>query len=134
MTKNYSEPTELCYDIVGVAMNLQNRLGVDHAEDVYDPMFLAELRKAGFKVTNKPKIKVSDSFGKVIKEYRPDFRVSRNGISVLVEIKADPDGLRSSHERQVGAYLHVSPKDRLAQLINFAVHPLQHKNISRKKS
>lgn len=133
MTKTYSKTTNLCYAIVGVAMHLQNRLGVDHSEDVYDPMYLADLRKAGFKVTDKPRLEVIDAFGEVIKVYRPDFRVSRNGISVLVEIKSDPDGLRSSYDRQAGAYLHVSPKDRVALLINFAIKPLQHKIISRKK-
>ncbi len=133
MTKNYSIFSTICYDINGVAMRLQDRLGVDHGEDIYDQMYLADLKQEGFKVTNKPKLKIVDADGKVVKVYRPDFQVRRNGISVLVEIKADPDGLRSSYLRQARAYLSVSEKDRAVLLINFAVKPLQREIIHRSK-
>jgi len=133
MTKKYSKLSKLCYRINGVAMELQNRIGVDHAEDVYDSMYLADLQKAGFEVMDKPRLEVVDANGEVIKVYRPDFRVASNGISVLVEIKADPNGLLASYERKARAYLSVSKQDKVIMLINFAVYPLQHITISRKK-
>ncbi len=133
MAKKFSKLTNLCYEINGVAMDLQNRLDVDHAEDVYDRLFLAELELAGFKVTDKPKLKITDANKYIIKVYQPDFRVRRNGISVLVEIKADPDGLMPSYERKAWAYLSVSKQDRAILLINFAVKPLQWKRLERGK-
>jgi len=133
MNKKYSKLTTLCYDINGVAMRLQDRLGVNHGEDIYDQMYLADMQQAGFKVINKPKLKIVNADGKVVKVYRPDFQVRRNDICVLVEIKANPDGLRSSYLRQARAYLSVSKKDRAVLLINFAVKPLQREIIHRSK-
>ncbi len=108
------------YDIIHVAIAVQDRLGTAHAETVYHQSLLAALRKAGFTVQDQPELQLTDVDGKVIKSYRPDLHVQRGGISVIVEIKADPAGLQDSHIRQAKSYLSTDNEARAAILINFA--------------
>ena len=117
--KNYAPITELRFKIVGVAIKTLDRLGIAHSEEVYDSIFRVDLEKAGFDVTNKPKLLLKDANGKVVKTYLPDLRVRHKGLSVLVELKADPQGLQASHKRQAEAYLSSSQKDQAVFLINF---------------
>lgn len=75
---------------------------------------------------------LKDAFGKVVKNYRPDLRVCREEISVLVELKADPCGIQKSHQRQAQAYLSVAKQDQAVLLINFARNPLEYQDVFRK--
>jgi len=121
--------SDLLYDLRGVAIREQDRLGTAHQEIVYHRALEAALRRAGFRVRSKPAISVRDAFGRVIQRYQPDLLVSRDGLTVLVEVKADPNGLQVAHRRQVQAYLSVLPKVSVALLINFARRDPARKNV-----
>lgn len=122
----------LRYDIFGVAMRLQDDLSTAHTEDVYHKALAARLRKDGFQVQVTPPLHVRDAVGKIIKTYRPDLRVQRDGITVLVELKAESGGLQASHRRQSKAYLSVDKDARAVLLINFGRKPLERDVIYRK--
>jgi GxxExxY protein len=120
MKHEITEFSSFRFDIIHVAIALQDRLGTAHAEKVYHRTLLAALRKAGFKVQDQPELKLADAYGKVIQRYRPDLRVQRGEFSIFVEIKADPNGLQESYIRQAKSYLSTSQADRATMLINFA--------------
>ena len=122
----------LRYDIFGVAMRLQDALSTAHPEDVYHKALAARLRKDGFQVQVTPPLHVRDASGNIIKTYRPDLRVQRDGIVVLVELKAETGKLQPSHKRQAKAYLSVDKEARAALLINFGRKPLERAVIYRK--
>jgi GxxExxY protein len=134
MNESMSALNDTLYNLIGEAITIQKELGDAHQEIVYHKMLLTRLRKAGYKVEDRPKIKIHDEAGNVIKTYRPDIRVKDEDVHVLIEIKADPGGLQSSHHRQVRAYLSVSPDDQAGLLINFGEWPLGQERIYPKRN
>jgi GxxExxY protein len=112
--------SNLRFAVIGIAMKLQNRLGTAHKEQVYHKMFLAELQQAGYSVESEPQLQIRTATGDVAATYRPDFRLVHEAATLLIEIKADPDGLQTSHRRQAQAYLSVDQDARAVLLINFA--------------
>jgi GxxExxY protein len=95
-------------------------MGRTHVEQKYHDLFLKNLRIAGFKVENKPKIIVRDDEGKKVFHYEPDLRVKRNGLTILVELKADESGIIKPHRKQAMSYLSVAPNAQAILIINFA--------------
>lgn len=120
MKKNYSPLTKMKYDIIGVSKGLYYRFGPDHQEELYDADFPVALEEAGFEVIDKPKIEVLNARGEHLKFYYPDFRVRKDDMQMLVELKADPKGILQSYIRQARAYLRVSKEDAAILIINFA--------------
>ncbi len=133
MNETMTALNDTLYNLVGEAITIQKGLGDAHQEIVYHKMLLTRLRKAGYKVDDRPKVKIRDEAGKVIKTYRPDIRAKDGDVHVLIEIKADPGGLQPSHRRQVRAYLSVSPDDQAGLLINFGEWPLGQERIYPKR-
>ena len=121
MKKNsYSPLTKMKYEIVGVAIDIFDKLGPDHQEELYDGDFLVALEVAGFEVTNKPEIEILNTRNEHLKFYYPDLRVQKDDMLMLTELKADPKGIQPSQMRKARAYLKVSPKDQAILVINFA--------------
>lgn len=118
--QKFSPLTNMKYAIIGVAKAMYYRLGPDHQEDIYDGDCPASFEEAGFRVEIKPIIQLLDVRGKVIKTYIPDFRVTRGGMSMLIELKADPKGIQGSYVRKARSYLRASEKDQAIVIINFA--------------
>ena len=127
---DFSPFAKLRFDVIGLAMKVQNRLGRDHAERVYHQAFLTDLRNAGYAVEDRPAVRLPDANGKTIATYIPDMRLTRDGITVLLEIKSDPGGLQESHRRQARAYLSADKTSRAVLLINFGSN---HRNASGKR-
>ena len=132
MARSHSPFARLRYDIFGVAMKVQDALGTAHEEKVYHRALQAALQQAGFQVRFTPRYLLRDVTGRVIATYYPDLEVTRDGITVLVELKADPQGLQPSHRRQARAYLSVARRARAVLLINFAQRPLEREVVFRK--
>ncbi len=132
MASSLSPFARLRYDIFGTAMKVQDALGTAHEEKVYHRALQAALQQAGFRVRFTPRYLVRDTIGRVIATYYPDLEVSRDGITVLVELKAEPQGLQPSHSRQAKAYLSVARRARAVLLVNFARRPLERDVIFRK--
>ena len=121
MKKNYSPLSQLRYDIVEIAKDLQKEFGVTHQERRYHSTFFDNLQSAAFRVENKPKLVVKGKSGKQLFHYEPDLYVRRDGLSLLVELKADDGGLSPAHIQQAKSYLSVAPKqDKGIFLMNFA--------------
>lgn len=132
MTLQRSELSQMLFDLRGIAMRIQNKFRAGHEEAVYHRLLLAALQKAGFSVETKPRLEVRNAYQAVVKQYYPDLRVSRNHLTGLIEVKADPDGLKPAYIRQAQAYLSVDPKSRFVLLINFAGKRLESKALFRK--
>ena len=111
---------QLRYDIIEVAKKLQNRIGTTHREQRYHELFAENLKIAGFGVEYKPKLIVKDDNGKKVFHYEPDLRVRRKGLSILLELKANDDGIGTPHQKQAKSYLSVAPKEPAILIINFA--------------
>lgn len=120
MSKEFSPLTQMKYDIIGVAKEMYHRLGPDHQEELYDADFPVSFEEAGFEVADKPKVELLDVRGNPLKSYLPDFRVIRDNMWMLVELKADPKGIQESYVRKARAYLRSSEKDQAILIINFA--------------
>ncbi|MGP8330133.1 MAG: GxxExxY protein, partial [Methanosarcinaceae archaeon] len=79
MKKNsYSPLTKMKYEIVGVAIDIFDKLGPDHQEELYDDDFLVALEVAGFEVTDKPEIEILNARNEHLKFYYPDLRVQKD--------------------------------------------------------
>jgi len=120
MSKEFAPLTQMKYDIIGVAKEMYYRLGPDHQEELYDADFPVSFEEAGFEVADKPKVELLDVRGNPLKSYLPDFRVIKDNMWMLVELKADPKGIQESYVRKARAYLRSSEKDQAILIINFA--------------
>jgi GxxExxY protein len=118
--EEYSPLTQLRYDIIEVAKKLQNKMGTTHREQRYHELFVENLKIAGFGVEYKPKLIVKDDNGKKVFHYMPDLRVRRKGLSILMELKANDDGIGKPHQKQAKSYLSVAPKEPAILIVNFA--------------
>lgn len=132
MTLQGSVLSQILFDLRGIAMRIQNQFRAGHEETVYQRLLVAALQKAGFSVETKPRLEVRETHQVVVKQSYPDLRVSRNRLTRLIEVKADPDNLKPTYIRQAQVYLSVNPKRRFVLLINFAGKQLESKALFRK--
>jgi GxxExxY protein len=118
--EQYSQLSQLRYDLIDIAKVIQNEMGITHCEKRYHDLFVANLKVAGFSVENKPKIIVKDASGKKVFHYEPDLRVRRKKLAILVELKADEDGIGKTHQKQAKSYLSVASTEPAILIINFS--------------
>ncbi len=118
----------LAYDVTGVAMKLHTALGPDHRELIYQRGMLYRLQDAGYAVDSHPVLPLNDD-GHSLVDYEGDLRVTRDGVTILIELKADPAGIQKSDFRQARAYLSVSAIDQAVLLLNFGTRSLEHKPV-----
>jgi len=119
----------LLYQVTGIAMGLHVQLGAHHDEMVYHRMLLNRLRKKGYEVEDRPRIKLLNDDGEPVKTYIPDLRVRCEGVQALIELKADAKGFQAADFDQAYAYLSVSDEDEAVQLLNFGTFSLGHERV-----
>ena len=122
----------LTYDVIGAAMEVHRRLGPWHPERVYQRALKAALERKGLRVLVEPKVALLDENGAALAVYRPDLVVRRDGLAVLVELKAEP-ALTEAHLRQVKAYLSAWRGRASGLLLNFGEPRLSWKKVWREK-
>ena len=111
---------ELSYQIVGMAMDIQNRLGSGFLEKVYENALMVLLSRAGIKAEQQAPVKVYFD-GMVIGDYYADILVDGK---IILELKV-VEKLTDVHRAQTLNYLKATGL-RLAILINFGKHRLEH--------
>ena len=126
------EHRSLIYDIIGAAIEVHRRLGPWHHERVYQRALRAALERGGLRVLAEPRVFLKDEHGEVLAVYRPDLVVRRDGLAVLVELKAEA-ALTEAHLRQVKAYLSAWRGRASGLLLNFGEPRLAWKKVWRER-
>jgi GxxExxY protein len=119
---------ELCYKIVGAAMEVHRLLGPGFLEAVYETALAAELTKKQIPFKLQDWLKVMYK-GEDVGNYKPDIIVDNK---VILEIKAT-SCLVPRHTAQALHYL-AATKLQLALLINFGASSLQFKRVVNQKN
>jgi GxxExxY protein len=114
---------ELCYRIVGAAMEVHRELGPGFLEMVYENALAREFMKRQIPFRLQDSLRVSYK-GEEVGKYRPDIIVDDK---IIIEIKA-MSTLIPRHTAQALHYL-TATKLRLALLLNFGAKSLQFKRI-----
>jgi len=110
---------ELSYQIIGMAMDIQNRLGSGFLEKVYENALMVLLSRAGIKAEQQAPVKIY-FYGVVIGDYYADILVDDK---IILELKV-ADKLTDVHRAQTLNYLKATGL-RLAILINFGKQRLE---------
>ncbi len=108
---------EITEKIIQAFYKVNNTLGHDFIEKVYENAMAVELRKMGFTVLQQKKIKVYYE-GEEVGDYESDLTVND---LVIVETKAK-ESLREEHEAQLINYLKAT-KIEVGLLMNFGKKP-----------
>ncbi len=114
---------ELSYKIVGLAMEVHNKLGFGFLEKVYENALMVLLEKNGIHAQQQVPIRVYFD-GKVVGDYYADILVDNK---IILEIKA-VGKITGSHLTQVLNYLHAVNL-RLAIMLNFAKDGLEYERL-----
>lgn len=114
---------EVSYKLVGIAMEVHNRLGYGFLEKVYENAYYILIRKNGLKVEQQKPIKVVFE-GEVIGEYIADLVIDDK---IIIEVKAC-NGLISKHKSQLINYLKATGME-LGILINFGTEKLEYQRV-----
>ena len=115
---------ELCYRIIGAAMDVHNRLGPGHREAVYQRALMTRLEESGIAAVVEQPVEI----------YFEDRPVGWLYIdclvedTVVVELKAFPHLLTDEEVAQVITYLVATAKP-VGLLFNFGCRRLQFKRI-----
>lgn len=110
---------ELSYQIIGMAMDIHNRLGSGFLEKVYENAMMVLLNRAGIKAEQQAPIKVYFD-GAVVGDYYADILVENK---IILELKV-VDRLTDVNRAQTLNYLKATGL-RLAILINFGKQRLE---------
>ncbi len=110
---------ELSYQIIGMAMDIHNRLGSGFLEKVYENAMMVLLNRAGIKAEQQAPIKVYFD-GAVVGDYYADILVENK---IILELKV-ADRLTDVNRAQTLNYLKATGL-RLAILINFGKQRLE---------
>jgi GxxExxY protein len=110
---------DLSYQVVGLAMEVHNRLGYGFLEKVYENALMILLRKAGIKAQQQCPIKVYFE-GEEIGSYVADIVVDE---SVILELKSQ-DTITNADRAQTLNYLKATGY-KLAIILNFGKTRLQ---------
>ena len=105
---------ELSYKIVGLAMEVHNKLGFGFLEKVYENALMVLLEKNGVPAQQQAPITVYFE-GKVVGDYYADILVDNK---IILELKAI-DKIADVHRVQVLNYLRATGI-KLAMILNFA--------------
>jgi len=114
---------ELSYKIVGIAMEVHNRLGFGFLEKVYENSLDILLRKNGIKVEKQYPIQIIFE-NQVVGEYVADLFIEN---SIMIELKAC-NSLLDVHKAQLLNYLKATGVE-LGILINFGTEKLEYKRV-----
>jgi len=104
---------ELSYKIVGLAMEVHNKLGFGFLEKVYENALMILLEKNGIPAQQQAPVRVYFE-GKVVGDYYADILVDNK---IILELKAI-DKIIDVHRAQVLNYLRATGL-RLAMILNF---------------
>ena len=123
-----AEPTclihgEMTYRVIGLAMEVHNKLGVGFLEKVYENAFMVALRREGIGAQQQTPIKIHFE-NVVVGDYVADILVEEK---LILELKA-VEAITAIHRAQVINYLKATGI-RLALIINFGNPKLQHERI-----
>jgi GxxExxY protein len=118
MVENLLYP-DLSYQVVGLAMEVHNRMGYRFLEKVYENALMILLRKAGIKAQQQCVIKVYFE-GEEVGSYVADIVVEE---SIILELKAQ-DTITNADRAQTLNYLKATGY-KLAIILNFGKTRLQ---------
>jgi GxxExxY protein len=118
MVENLLYP-DLSYQVVGLAMEVHNRLGYGFLEKVYENALMILLRKAGIKARQQCPIKVYFE-GEEVGRYVVDIVVEE---SIILELKSQ-DIITNANRAQTLNYLKATGY-KLAIILNFGKSRLQ---------
>ncbi|MFQ5771849.1 MAG: GxxExxY protein [bacterium] len=104
---------KLSYKIVGLAMEVHNKLGFGFLEKVYENALMILLEKNGIPAQQQAPVRVYFE-GKVVGDYYADILVDNK---IILELKAI-DKIIDVHRAQVLNYLRATGL-RLAMILNF---------------
>jgi GxxExxY protein len=110
---------QLSYQIIGMAMDIHNRLGSGFLDKVYENAMMVLLNRAGIKAEQQAPIKVYFD-GAVVGDYYADILVENK---IILELKV-ADRLTDVNRAQTLNYLKATGL-RLAILINFGKQRLE---------
>ncbi len=114
---------DLCYKIVGISMEIYNKLGYGFLEKVYENALKNELKSNKIDAKQQSPIKVIYN-GKIVGDYISDLLIEDR---VIIELKSI-EKLSKIHEAQILNYLKAT-KIRVGLLINFSPKKLEFKKM-----
>ena len=114
---------DLCYKIVGISMEIYNKLGYGFLEKVYENALKNELKSNKIDAKQQSPIKVIYN-GKIVGDYISDLLIEDR---VIIELKSI-EKLSKIHEAQILNYLKAT-KIRVGLLINFSPRKLEFKKM-----
>jgi GxxExxY protein len=123
MVENLLYP-DLSYRVVGLAMEVHNRLGYGFLEKVYENALMILLRKAGTKAQQQCSIKVYFE-GEEVGIYVADIIVED---SIILELKSQ-DTITNANRAQALNYLKATG-NKLAIILNFGRTRLQTERLA----
>jgi len=114
---------DLSYKIVGLAMEVHNKLGYGFLEKVYEKAMMVLLRREGIQATQQAPITVHFE-GEVIGDYSADILVEDK---IILELKV-VEKIANIHRDQALNYLKATGL-RSAILLNFGKERLQYERF-----
>jgi GxxExxY protein len=114
---------ELAYRVIGLAMEVPNKLGVGFLEKVYENALLVALKRESIAAQQQAPIEVHFD-GVVVGEYIADLLVDGK---LILELKA-VEAISDIHRAQTINYLRAT-KLHLAIIINFARPKLEYERV-----
>ncbi|TVM04146.1 MAG: GxxExxY protein [Candidatus Brocadia sp. WS118] len=114
---------DLSYKIVGLAMQVHNKLGYGFLEKVYENALMVLFRREG--VQSKQQAPITVYFeGEVVGDYYADILVEEE---IILELKSS-EGIIDAHRAQTLNYLKAT-KLQLAIILNFGNEKLEYERI-----
>lgn len=114
---------EMTYCVIGLAMEVHNKLGVGFLEKVYENALMVAFRRDGIHAQQQAPIKIHFEYV-VVGDYVADILIEDK---LILELKA-VEAITAIHRAQVINYLKATGI-RLALILNFGNPKLQHERI-----
>ena len=114
---------DLSYKIVGLAMEVHNKLGYGFLEKVYENALMVLLHKEGIKTEQQAPISVYFD-GEVVGDYYADILIDKE---IILELKV-AGNIADFHRAQALNYLKATDL-RLAIILNFGKERLEYERL-----
>lgn len=114
---------EITYRVIGLAMEVHNKLGAGFLEKVYENALMVALRREGIRAEQQVPIKIHFE-NVVVGDYVADIFIEDK---LILELKA-VEAISAIHRAQVINYLKATGV-RLALILNFGNPKLQHERL-----
>lgn len=114
---------EITYRVIGLAMEVHNKLGAGFLEKVYENALMVALRREGIRAEQQVPIKIHFE-NVVVGDYVADILIEEK---LILELKA-VEAISAIHRAQVINYLKATGV-RLALILNFGNPKLQHERL-----